>query len=87
MHALREFVQEHPEIDREWYTKSNYLALLVVKNEQDLVSLLHKAAAKGLRSSVFKEPDIGNAITAIALEPGPKSKRLCSSLPLAFNTS
>jgi peptidyl-tRNA hydrolase len=87
MHALREFVQEHPETDREWYSKSNYLALLSVKNEHDLVVLLHKAASTGLRVSVFREPDVGNEITAIALEPGPKSKRLCSSLPLAFNTS
>jgi hypothetical protein len=84
MHALREFVQNHPEIDREWYSKSNYLGLLSVKNESDLIVLLDKAMSRGIRASAFREPDIGDRITAIVLEPSPQSRRLCSSLPLAL---
>jgi len=33
---------------------------------------------------VFLEPDIGNQLTAIALEPTDKSYRLTSNLPLAL---
>lgn len=81
-HALREFVQDHPEIDRAWYDTSNYLALLSVPTERDLDALIKKASAKGVRFSVFREPDIGNEITAIVLEP--KGKRLCGNLQLAL---
>jgi len=85
MHALREFVQDHPEIDQEWYSKSNYLGLLSVKSENDLILLLEKAMSRGIRASAFREPDIGDRITAIVLEPSPQSRRLCSSLPLALS--
>ena len=84
IHALREFVNDHPDIDREWYSKSNYLGLLSVRDEYCLRELVSKACQFGIRCSVFREPDIGNQITAIALEPGPKTKRLCSRLPLAL---
>jgi hypothetical protein len=33
---------------------------------------------------VFREPDINNEITAIAVEPSEKSRKLCSNLPLAL---
>jgi hypothetical protein len=32
-HALREFIQHHPEVDRDWYERSNTLALLAVEDE------------------------------------------------------
>ena len=83
-HALRQFVADHPEIDKEWFTQSNYLALLVVKNLDDLVKLQNDAQNLGLRVSVFDEPDIDNQITAIAIEPHPKSQELCRSLSLAL---
>jgi peptidyl-tRNA hydrolase len=83
-HAMREFVAQHPEIDQEWYRNSNYLALLEVPNETDLRILVEKADDKKLRCSVFHEPDRDNEMTAIALEPGIASKKLLSSLRLAF---
>ncbi len=84
MHALRQFTAEHPEIDRIWFEQSNYLGLLSVKNEEELQRLIEQAAASGIHHSIFREPDIDNQITAIALSPGPKSKKLCSRLPLAL---
>ena len=77
-------MSEHKEISVEWYSKSNYLGLLSVRSERDLVELINKACKFGIRCSVFREPDIGDQITSIALEPGPKTKRLCSKLPLAL---
>lgn len=84
LHALQEFVMQHPIINKEWYSKSNYLGWLAVKDEGELVRLIEKADQQGIAFSVFREPDIDNEITAIALEPGEKSRRLCSNLPLSL---
>jgi peptidyl-tRNA hydrolase len=84
MHALRQFTAEHPEIDRIWFEQSNYLGLLSVSNEEELKQLMEQATNNGIHFSVFRESDIDNEITAIALSPGPKSKKLCSRLPLAL---
>lgn len=81
---MGEFTQQYPEITYEWHSKSNYLGLLSAKDEYQLQELIAKANSIGIRYSVFREPDIGNQITAIALAPGPKTKRLCSKLPLAL---
>jgi len=83
-HAMRQFTADHPEVDNDWFAKSNYLALLSVDNEIELMRLLVAATDAGLRSSAFREPDVGGAITAIAIEPHPKAAELCKSLPLAL---
>jgi len=41
-----------------------------------------KAKQRGIEYIEFYEPDINNELTAIALEPGEKSKKLISNLPL-----
>lgn len=84
MHALRQFIKDHPEIDKEWFEKSNYLGFLSVADEHELIKLIESALAKGIKFSIFREPDIGNQITAIAIEPGAKSKKLCSNLQLGL---
>jgi hypothetical protein len=78
------FSFEYSDINSEWYSKSNYLGLLSVNNEDDLINLIEKATTRGIKTSVFREPDIGNKVTAIALEPSIMSKKLCSNLPLAL---
>ena len=83
-HAIRQFTAEHPEIDDEWFKKSNYLALLSVENEIELMKLITSAHDQGLRWSAFREPDVGGAITAIAIEPNLKTVNLCKDLPLAL---
>lgn len=84
MHALRQFIADHPEIDRQWFEHSNYLGLLSVSNEEALLRLITQAQMQNIAVSIFREPDIGDQITAIALGPGPKSKKLCGRLPLAL---
>ena len=41
-HALREFIEIHPEIDKAWYKDSNYLVILSVNNEFSLELLIEK---------------------------------------------
>lgn len=84
IHAAMQFAFEHPDINKEWYEKSNYLGFLSVPNETELCRLIEKADENNIRYSVFREPDINNQITAIAIEPGSKSKKLCSNLKLAL---
>lgn len=83
-HALRQFVEEHPDEDQKWFKQSNTLALLSVKDEPELIELWFRAKDEGVKASGFQEPDLDDAITAVALEPGAMSRRLTRSLPLAF---
>lgn len=84
IHAAIQFKFEHPEISVNWFENSNYLGLLSVANEGELVALTERAKELGISYSIFREPDIDNQITAIALAPGQKSKKLCSRFPLAL---
>lgn len=83
-HAMRQFTAEHPDRDAEWFVNSNYLALLSVADEVELMRLITSAQDAGLRWSAFREPDVGGAITAIAIEPHKKTAELCKALPLAL---
>lgn len=84
MHAAIQFGMEHPDIHREWFQISNYLGWLSVADEQELHRLIIQAQERGIKFSVFREPDVGDQITAVAFEPGRKTKKLCSHLPLAL---
>lgn len=58
------------------------MVFLTVANEIELINLIEKAKTLGIKYSVFKEPDMDNKITAIALEPSEQSKKITSSLRL-----
>jgi peptidyl-tRNA hydrolase len=77
-HALRLFSAEHPDEDRAWYEGSNNLVLLQVPDEEALLGLNERA--NGTPRSLFKEPDVGDEATALAI--GPSGRRLISNLPL-----
>lgn len=81
-HALTEFTFEHPEAAESWHRASNTLAFLVAPDEAALQTLLDRAFDRGLRASAFREPDLGDALTAVAIEP--EGSRLVRSLPLAL---
>ena len=83
-HALRQFACDYPDLDQRWFERSNYLAVLSVKDEQSLLHLIDKASKRNIKYSIFFEPDLKYEITAIALEPGKESKKLCSGLRLAL---
>ena len=84
MHAGIQFIFDHPDVASQWHLNSDYLCFLSVADEKALLEMVSQANSLGLKCSVFREPDIGNQVTAIALEPNEASKRLCSRLTLAL---
>ena len=83
-HIAFEFALQYPDETNLWMKNSNYICCLSAKDEDELYKLIQRAIDKEVCFSVFREPDIEDKITAIALEPGDRSRRLCSSLRLAL---
>jgi hypothetical protein len=83
-HAAFTFAHEHGDITDLWINESNYICILET-NEKELLELLDLAMLNDIRFSIFREPDMGDMITAVALSPGPKSKKLCSGFRLGLN--
>lgn len=81
-HAGIQFQHEHRRIAKRWYKKSNYLIFLSVKDETELTELISLAKSNKIKISVFREPDLNNEITSIALEPGLISNKITSNLKL-----
>lgn len=53
-----------------------------MENEDALKHLIHKLQKNNIKYSIFREPDLGNEITAIAIEPSDKARRMLSCCPL-----
>ena len=85
-HALAELYEEHPNIAKSWHTNSNYIILLATKSLESLQLLKKVAINRGVLYSAFHEPDLDDALTAIAFEPCEETAKLVSSLPLILRT-
>lgn len=81
-HAAIDFQHQHPAEALQWHTKSNYLAILTTQDESSLINLITKAILSGVKHTIFREPDLDNQITAVALEASEISRKLTSSYPL-----
>jgi hypothetical protein len=66
----------------DWHARSGSLAVLAVGDELELAELERRAKVDGYCVAAFREPDLGFALTALALEPG--AKRLVRRVPLAL---
>ena len=82
-HAMRLFADEHRTEENQWYRFSNNIVLLQVPNKEELVALAYKAVNDSIPCSMFKEPDVNDEPTAIALL-GRGAKKMTSHLPLAL---
>lgn len=82
-HAAINFIFEFPNKASPWF-KSNYLVQLEAKNEDGLKQLIWECEQLKLDCTVFREPDIGDQITAIAIEPSQITQKLVRKLPLLF---
>ena len=85
VHAMRQFSEDHPEVDRDWFENSNTIVLLAASNEGSLGVVADRARCRGIPVACFREPDRDNELTAIAL--GPEGKSLTRKLPLALSWS
>lgn len=85
-HALRAFVELHPELDLAWHEAGGNLVVLSVENERALERLYtHAVDVEGLAGASFCEQDYADALTAVALEGS--AQKLLSSLPLALRAA
>lgn len=84
VHAALQFSVEYPEQFKSWYDISNHIALLSIENEDSLLALAKKLRDRGLRVSLFQEPDLNNQYTSFSVESCDKARKLTSHLPLAF---
>lgn len=83
-HAGVDFAVKYPSITQRWHDTSNNVVVVAVPGEAEVMVLESMALTLGLKHHLVVEPDLDNAVTAIALEPGPMAKRLCAQFPLAL---
>jgi hypothetical protein len=57
---------------------------LEAKDEDHLKELIKIFKERMLLVTVFREPDLDNSITSIAVEPSSTTQKLTSKLPLLF---
>lgn len=80
-HAALEFAVRHPVTVSSWSHGEGSLLLLAASDELALLRLLTGADRDGCRSAPFREPDLGDALTAVAVYG---ASRLCARYPLAL---
>lgn len=83
-HAAVDFCMVHPEAAAEWHRTSNTLAILEAPLGA-LRDLLVQASADGVPACPFHEPDMGGALTAVALGPHRWTRRLTRTFPPALS--
>lgn len=81
VHAALAFAAEHPGLERAWRLRSNTVVVLAAPPPV-VAGLVDEARSLGAACSVFHEPDLGGALTAVALAPGPVARRLTRALAL-----
>ena len=63
-HAVAEWLLQHGQVTKEW--ENGTLIYLDVENEQELILWTERLDRRDMQCTVFREPDIGNQMTAIA---------------------
>jgi hypothetical protein len=80
-HAALEFAVRHPDLVSVWARGGGSLLFLAAADELALCWLLADAERNGYQAVPFCEPDLGNALTAVAVHG---ARRLCSRFPLVM---
>lgn len=82
-HVMADYIMRHPSSASQWHSISNSLIVLEAKDASALSELQERAKNRSMEVQEFREPDLGDEITALAFTPSPKVRRLLSNLPLA----
>lgn len=83
MHAMRQFISEFPKVEQDWFEASNHIAFLKVDNEVALLKMIDRLTRKGMRVSMFREPDLDDSLTAFATDSA--SREFLLHLKLALS--
>jgi len=75
-HALREWIEAHPEEDKNWYKTNNSIILLTASDLKEFRKILAKADAARITYSKFLEPDMAYQETAACFTPSPEARKL-----------
>ena len=86
-HAVAEMCMWHPERAIEWNrtTGGNYLIILEVPDERQLLDWKALVKCHGIHHELFREPDLRQEATAFAALPHPDLNDVFSPLPLAYS--
>jgi hypothetical protein len=85
IHSLHEFEKQQKSQYEHWYKHSKTIVFLSVESINDLQSLKDKLDLDKICYAKFLEPDLNNAITALCIVGGEKTRKLCSKLPLGLS--
>ena len=83
MHAMRQFIAEFPKTEQEWFEVSNHIAFLKVDDEIALLKMVDRLSRKGMRVSMFREPDLDDSTTAFATDSDSREYLLHLKLALS----
>ena len=85
-HALADFAVKHQDEFLKWQMGSNYLCCLEA-SESKINRLIDKLDYLEIKYEIFREPDIGNQMTAIAVEAISREqhKKLFKNLKLTLS--
>ena len=81
-HVALRFALDRPEEALAWQKGGEVVVVLAARDE---IALRFGAALAGCSPSVFYEPDMGHALTAIALASSDVADRFVKRLPLAMS--
>lgn len=81
-HAVADFAYYQSKFFNQWRTNSNYKICLASKDEDSLEKLYNKLKEKGASVIAFREPDMGNQLTAITLYGEEQYRNYTKYLPL-----
>ena len=84
MHAVADFIFQHKEKANVWHNVSNSIIILSVPSEQDLYAVSNALRGLKLSFTKFIEPDLGDQLTAIAIEPCIEATLFCKKFRTAL---
>ncbi len=86
-HAVAGFAVRFPNHTEAWHEGPNNIVVLEAADESALIDIIDKLgrrpACADAKRCVVQEPDLADAITAVAIEGTPAVAKALSSLPLA----